>query len=270
MFGGTGAGTLSEAAIEQASKAMAADSVADGDVLTPPDQMGIVPEQPAVLGLKPSTKSPIVSVASAAMKLGKELGVMRTELVKSVNESALKRKIEGFSFDSFDEKAVAARQIGVKLLDKDYEVGNPKREPYTKVITDLCRLYNLPDDVKQNMLNGELAHESHQVHFEFKFTKGKPGNFYFGKFMAINNNKVVDYVFLFYRLGFKISPDSIVHEHAHKFLWFTTHTTYTTEVKEVSLSEKDLTDFKSYFRLKMYKELGEQIKAFQVQDGDEL
>lgn len=265
MFGGSsGAGKLSEALKE--NEALKEKSAADGPVLTPAAQMGIIPPVSATLPLMPLAGDPIVSVLTVPMKLAKQLGVMREELVKTVNEGELKRKVEGFSFDHFEESAVAVRFIGVALFDRQFPEEDPRREPYTKICTDLCTSYGLPDDVRQNMLNGQLAREMHQLHYEFKFTKGKPGNFYFGKYMALNTGGKIDMVLLFYRLGFKISPDAIIHETAHKFLWWTTHTTYNTELREISLSEKDITDFKNFFRLKMYKELNDQIKAFEVTD----
>lgn len=274
MFGGgaSGAGTLTpeiaaaaQEKNEDAAQAMVAAAKEDGPVLTPPAEMGILPPALPNLPLKP-TLNPVVSVQTAPMKLAKQLGVMRTELVSRVNEGELKREVEGFSFEDFDEKAVAVRYVGVALYNAQYPEGDLRREPYKKICTDLTRLYSLPEDVMQNMLNAELAREAHQVHYEFKFTKGKPGHFYFGKFMAVNTKSEIDMILLFYRLDFKINPDTIVHEYAHKFLWWTTHTTYSTTLKEVVLTEKEKNKFQDYFRLKMYKELSEQIRAFELED----
>merc|ERR1711972_171245 len=202
------------------------------------------------------------------MKLAKQIGIMRTELVSRVNEGELKREVEGFSFDKFDEKAVAVRYVGVLLCNAQYPENDRRRQPYQKICEDLCQQYNLPKDVEANMLNAEVAREAHQVHFEFKFCKGAPGNFYFGKFMAVNTHGEIDMILLCYRMGFQISPDTIVREHAHKFLWWTTHTTITTELREVALTEKEKNRFQDYFRLKMYKELGDQLRVFEVEDED--
>merc|ERR1712110_235307 len=149
-----------------------------------------------------------------------------------------------------------------------FDESDPRREPYTKICNDLQQSYSLPDDVKHNMLNAELCKNTSQVHYEFKFTRGKPGQFYFGKFMAVNLDDEIDMILLFYRMDFKITADTIRTEEAHKFLWWTTHTTYTTELKEVNLTEKLKNKFQDYFRLKMYKELGDQIKAFELEDEE--
>jgi len=206
-----------------------------------------------------------VSILTAPVKLAKHLAIMRNEVESSVNCSELKRKVEGFSFDQFDESAVAVRHIGVQLTNTAVPNDNPKSQPFVKIVTDLCKNYDLPDDARDNMLNAELCKEAHQVNYEFKFSRGQPGNFYFGKFMAVNTKGEIDMILLFYRLGFRLSPDTIVNTIAHKFLCFTTHTTTRTQTREIALSEKDIDDFKNYFRFKMYKELDDQIKAFALE-----
>jgi len=237
----------------------------EGPILSGSDELFPVPSAvPAI----PVPGAPTISILTAPVKLAKHLAIMRSQTESSVNVSEAKRVVEGFSFNHYDECAVAVRYIGVLLIDKDYPEDDPKRMPFVKIVTDLCKSYDLPDDARDNMLNAELAEESHQVNYDFKFTRGQPGNFYFGKFMAVNTKKKIDMILLFYNLTFRLSPDTIVHTIAHKFLWFTTHHTTRTEEKEIALTEKDIEHFKLFFRLRMYEELNDQIKAFALEDED--
>jgi len=258
MFEGVGAGNL--------SAALDAQSKHEGPSITPPREMAVLPSACTNLEGVLRPVNPVVSIVNAPLKLLKQLNIMREELVEKVDVSQAEELMSGMQFDEFHENACAVRFIGVRLYDMQFPEGDRRREPYKKIVEDLCEQYALPDDVKNNMLNGELAKEMHQVNFEFKFTKGQPGNFYFGKFMAMNTNSEVDMVMLFYRLGFKLSPKIIASTYAQKFLWFTvgTRTEYTKEEK--NLTEKDTDTFKNHFRLKMYAELSDQIKAFALED----
>jgi len=212
---------------------------------------------------------PTVQILTAPAKLAKQLGIMHTELVSKVNETELKEKFEGKCFDNFDENAVAVRFMGVKLIEPAYPKGDERREPYKKIVNDLGEQYGLPPDTVKNMLNGALADEFHQVCFDFKFTKGAPGNFYFGKFMAANIGGKIDMIMLFYRMHFQLSQHRITEEHKHKFLWFTVGTSYTTRLEHQHMSEQQIEEFKNYFRLKMYHQLGDQMRAFELEDAAE-
>jgi len=260
MFPGVKSGELSEELV------LAETSRKEGQSITPSEELGVeaLVCQQLVKVLQPVNT--ITSVVTVATKLLKCLLIMQEELLSTVDETAIKEAMSGLQFDDFQESACAVRFMGVKLVDSQFDKDDRRREPYKKIVTDLCAQYVLPEDVKQNMLNGELAKESHQVNFEFKFTKGKPGQFYFGKFMAQNTEGTMDMVMLFYRLGFKFSPHIIKSTYAQKFLWFTVGTKTILTSEEKNLTEEDTQTFKTHFRLKMFKELAGQIKVFALED----
>ena len=195
--------------------------------------------------------------------------MLRDETKPDVNIGELRRQFEGFSFDKLHESACAVRYTGVIVQNPQFPVGDPRRDPYEKIVNDLAERYELPEDTKQNMLNGHLAKESHQLHFDFKFTKGAPGKFYFGKFMAQNIGNEIDAVFLFYHMDFKFSPDTIRKETEHKFLWWTTHSTYSFEKKDKEMTEKDWEGFKICIKMIMFDKLNERIRILALEDAED-
>jgi len=239
----------------------------DGPMITHPEDAGVIPYTSTELERYYSPVNAIVRVLKAPLKLWKHLDIMREELIQSENKSEIAEIINGMSFDTYDENACVVRYLGVKLLDKQFPVGDPRRQPYNKLVEDICEQYSVPEATKTTMSNGCLAKESHQLDFEFKFSKGKPGNFYFGKYMAQNvGGGEVDLIFMCYRLGFKFTADEINHTYQIKFLGFTTGKRNKIEYKEKALTEKDKKNFEAHFRFCMFEKLGRQLKGFAEED----
>lgn len=205
--------------------------------------------------------NPVMSVMDAPIRLFRHLNVMREELVKEENISEAKRMVEGLTFDTFEESVCAVQYKGIKVIDERYPEGNPKRYPYSKIVNDICDQYKLDDANRSNLQNGELAEESTILNFDIKFNAGKPGLFFYGKFMACNINDKIDFCFMFYRLNFKIAPDIIEQTIVKKFLWFVTGSEKQYDKKEYQMTQKQLKDFQDFFRLRLFKLLGSEIKA---------
>merc|ERR1719193_2897686 len=198
----------------------------------------------------------------ASIKMMNHLNILHKDLIKTQNMSRITEIINGMSFDHYHESACVVRYMGVKLIDRQFPKDDPQRQPYIKIVNDLCMTYNIPESTKKTMLNGYLAKEAHQLDFEFKFTKGKPGNFYFGKFMAQNNGGgEVDLIFFCYRLGFKLSADEVKKTFRRKFLCFTLGTHEKISYVQKALTEKDKKNFEVHFRLRMFEKLGRQLKS---------
>merc|ERR1712066_831367 len=114
---------------------------------------------------------------------------------------------------------------------------------------------------KNQVLNAKLCEESNMLNFDIKFNNGLDSFFYYGKFMAVNIGGKIDFCFMFYRLDFKIAPDTLEKTHAKKFLWFTVDTWKTYHNQEVVMDQKQLEDFQNFFRLRLFDLLGGELKG---------
>merc|ERR1712174_71031 len=111
--------------------------------------------------------------------------------------------VEGMSFTKFEESVCAVQYKGLPVIKEMYPEGDPRRYPYIKVVNDICDQYNMDEATRLTLQNGELAEEANMLNFDIKFNAGKPGIFYYGKFMAVNTNDKIGFCFMFYRLGFQ-------------------------------------------------------------------
>jgi len=171
------------------------------------------------------------------------------------------RLVRGLSFDQFEEHVCAVQYKGIPIFNPDLPEDDPERFPFKKVVMDVCAQYKLDEHTQNNLLNAKLCDDSSMLNFDVKFNVGKPGIFYYGKFMAVNINRKIDFCFMFYRLNFKIAPDIIETTHAAKFLWFTVNTWKTNHEKDVVMNQKQIEDFQNYFRLRLFDLLGGEIRG---------
>lgn len=233
-------------------------------IITPTQEMGISVPLSKAPALAPylTKKDALVCVNEAPMSLARQMDVMRTDLISTVDLKDLDRQMSDQKFESFREVGTMVQFGGVPLLNAEItDVNDPEREPYKKIITDSCRQYGLPDNLKSMMLHRDLATAKHQVNFEFKFSKGEPGHFYYGKFMAQKNNGQIDFIILLYALRFAFAPSTSCSAFAQQLLWFTVAAHNDMTVEDKNLSEADLERFLNFFRVKMYKILADQIKG---------
>eukprot|EP00438_Fugacium_kawagutii_P002450 Skav209009 [mRNA] locus=scaffold2833:65011:65919:+ [translate_table: standard] len=236
-----------------------------------PQNMQCMPAPPAKAaqeaGMMAIPGNPGIWVMKAGMRLFDHLSVMKDEIVKSQDLDRARKMVEGLSFDKFEEDSACIYYRGIPVVNSAVPEEHDLRYPYVKVITDICKQYKLHKETRNNLLNGYLAEDFGVLSQDVKFDTGKPGLFYYGKFMVHNMGGKIDFCLMFYKLNYKLKADVIEHTHAKKFLGFTYSTYKSYEDEEVSLSERDIGDFETYYRSRLFDLLGPQIKDLAIDEA---
>jgi hypothetical protein len=211
--------------------------------------------------LTPVHKEPFMSAMQAPVRLFKHLLALKEELKENTNLNEAERLVKGMRFNKYQENVCAVHYTNIKHEDTSKDADDPERFPYNKIVNDLCKQYHIEDGSKQQLLNAKLAEASMLLHFDIKVKPGKPGLFFYGKFIVVNIDNEIDFCFMFYRLDFEIAPDVIETRYAKKFLLWTISERVETSTKDVILNEKDIEHFNNYFRSKLFEKLGSEIRG---------
>lgn len=153
-----------------------------------PKNLECTPAPPAqAAGMTPISNNEgmwLATMAPTMMNLCKHLEIMKDEVVRSENLDLAQRLICGMSFDQFEEDATSRFFSGIPIVDDSKCEGDPLRYPYVHLIESICKKHNLDEKTKSTLLNGNLATDSSVMSCDIRFNVGKPGLFYYGKFMA--------------------------------------------------------------------------------------
>jgi hypothetical protein len=146
--------------------------------------------------------------------------------------------VRGLTFDMFDEQISCRVGRGILLTD------------YRTVIENVARRFSIPDDIKDSLFDGEYHENMAEIVQNFKFEKGKKGNFVYGRVATIKHGDKIDMAYSIYTLDFKLSPTVIEHRKKTNFLWFTTGEKVWHETKERNMSSKEKDNLQEHLMIK--------------------
>ena len=150
--------------------------------------------------------------------------------------TAAEEQMRGITFDMFKEKVSCKVMRGIKLVD------------FEKLIERIARRLQMPDDIKEGVLDGFLSVDNNEIIKEFYFSKGESGNFAYGRIATIKQDgDVIDLAYSAYQMLFKLSPRMIEHRRTRRFLGITTGKKVWKETSERNLSQREKDCMSTYF-----------------------
>ena len=184
----------------------------------------------SVSTLGPGMVSDAVSVANTLVKM------LTTEEENAKDLTAAEETVRGLTFDKFNEKVSCKVLKGIQLGDFD------------TVIERVAKRLQIPDDIKESILDGKYAEENYEIVLDFKFSKGEDGGFTYGRIATIKRpGNVIDAAYSVYNLVFKLSPKVVEHVKKKKFLGFTYGKKKWRENIDRNLSEREQDHMRAYF-----------------------
>jgi hypothetical protein len=152
----------------------------------------------------------------------------------------LESEIKKLTFNNFDEKYSCK---SVKEIPID------EFEAY--VTNRLQKRLNLPDDVKESLLDGLYVGENEEKVKQFHFKDGN-GDIHHGRFVTMKRNGKRDLAYAMYSLSFELAEKEM--EHGSYEWWFYVlpvwNVTHTKEIQNLSESQKD--NFSQWCQVKLY------------------
>ena len=157
--------------------------------------------------------------------------------------------VRGLRFDFYKEKVSCRVMTGIRLTD------------FEALVNSIARRLELPDCVREAILEGKLAGSNGEAINEFSCKKGETGRFSYGRIVTLKQDDdcTISLAYAVYDLEFKLSPDVTYYEKKKKFLCFTTGTKVWRETmaKDLSLNERD--GLRTYFSNKAVKGFKEEF-----------
>ena len=195
-----------------------------------------------------------VMVRGALSVVNVLVNVLTTDEESAKDLTAAEETVRGLTFDKFNEKVSCKVMKGIELRDFD------------TVIERIAKRLQIPDDIKESILDGKYAEENYEIVLDFKFSKGEDGGFTYGRIATIKRpGNVIDAAYSVYNLVFKLSPKVVEHVKKQKFLGFTLREQKWKENIDRNLSEREQDHMRAYFLRKAIdgfrKEYAGLIKA---------
>lgn len=158
------------------------------------------------------------------------------ENAKDQMVTAAEEAVRGLTFDKFNEKVSCKVLKGIELRDFD------------TVIERIAKRLQIPDDIRESMLDGKYTKENYEFILDFKFSKGEDGGFTYGRIATIKRpGNVIDVAYTVYHLVFKLSPKVVEHVKKQKFLGFTLKKEKWKQNIDRNLSEREQDYMRAYF-----------------------
>ena len=180
-----------------------------------------------------------VAMARVAMVL---VSTFSSDKITSRDLTAAEESVRGLTFDVFNEKTSCRVMTGIRLAD------------FETLVNRIARRFGFPDDIREAILESELANVNTEIIRDFKFTKGETGSFTYGSIATVKpDNATINLAYSVYNLEFKLSPQVIEHTRRKRFLGFTTGKRVWRETRERNLSVKEQDWLRIYFLNKAVK-----------------
>ena len=180
-----------------------------------------------------------VAMARVAMVL---VSTFSSDKITSRDLTAAEESVRGLTFDVFNEKTSCRVMTGIRLAD------------FETLVNRIARRFGFPDDIREAILESELANVNTEIIRDFKFTKGETGSFTYGSIVTVKpDDATINLAYSVYNLEFKLSPQVIEHTKKKKFLGFTTGKKVWRETRERNLSVKEQDWLRIYFLNKAVK-----------------
>lgn len=153
------------------------------------------------------------------------------------NVSRGKQVVNTLKFDLYDEEIDSRILRGIRP------------EKYRDLIESFASRNSIPSRIKENLLDMRYADEDMRQSIRiFQFERGN-GIFLFGIVGVVKSDGKLDMGHSLYKLKFEISPTTIEHREAKKFLGFIKYGTQITEEhQQQNISEEDVDSMEAYFK----------------------
>jgi hypothetical protein len=154
-----------------------------------------------------------------------------------------------------DELESKIKKLTFKNFDEKYSCKSVKEIPIDEfeafVTNRLQKRLNLPDDVKESLLDGLYVGENEEKVKQFHFKDGN-GDIHHGRFVTMKRNGKMDLAYAMYSLSFELAEKEM--EHGSYEWWFYVlpvwNVTHTKEIQNLSESQKD--NFSQWCQVKLY------------------
>ena len=180
----------------------------------------------------------LVPVSVASLIVENLCGTTETR----TNMTQAEETVRGLTFDKFEEKLVSQVMEGINLSD------------FEKVVGRMATRHALPDDKKDEILDGQYAEKNTLVSKEFVFNVGQTSQLVYCKVATMKTSDAkIDLAIMYYKLDFKLSPTRIETRRTKRFLGIRTGTSTSVHYEPRNLSTKDQDFFTNFFRYKALK-----------------
>ena len=198
---------------------------------------------------------------STAVGVGKILiESFTSEDTEETDLSAAEELVRGLTFDKYHE------EIYSKILTKI------KEENFEKVINRLAGRHQMPDHIRDSLMDGLDGEVNYEVIREFKFDKGSPGKVLYGRTVTTRRaDSTIDLAYALFSLEFKLSPKKIKERHRKKFLGLITYRSRTVvRFEERNFSEKEKEQMFDFYRIKALKGFKKEYPSLAAETRSEL
>jgi hypothetical protein len=178
------------------------------------------------------------NVAQVAALLARSIVTTEEE---QTNITKAEEMVRGLIFDQFEENSACQVLRGIRLRN------------FQTVVERIAKRYDLPDDKKGEILDGEYGEVNEAVNLDFFFNVGKTSDLVFFKVTTVKtevkNEEAIDLALVSYRLKFKLSAERIEKKRRKWLLGFIPLRTVTSEhYNPRNLSQRDRSGFEIFFR----------------------
>ena len=159
--------------------------------------------------------------------------------------------VNGLSFDFYQERFSCKRLTKIKLND------------FETVVNRIATRNNIPQDKKEEILDGKYAQENEAYIKEFVFEKGnEPGRLCYGRVLTIKReDDTIDMAYVIYYLEFKLSPNRIEETKQKCFLGFVYGTETVVRYEHRTFREEEQNRITTFYRAKALKGLQAEYGA---------
>ena len=174
-----------------------------------------------------------------------------SEEITETDLTAAEELVRGLTFDKYNERIITKESKNIKLTD------------FATLVSRIATRYQIPADIKGEILDGQYVEENEARIREFKFQKGETGSILYGRTATVKReDSKIDLAFVLFHLEFKLSPRRIEERHRKKFLGLITYRSHTVvRFEESNLSVKEQEQILTFFRDKAVNGLKQEYPA---------
>ena len=158
-------------------------------------------------------------------------------------------RVSAINFDKYEEQFSFKVLKGIQLND------------FNTVVNRVASRYNFPEDVKESILDGELAGKNQEIMKEFKFNIGQTGRVLYGRTMTLKQEDKIDMAYALIAVKFKLSPVQSVRQEDKYFLFWKVGEKTIVTSKDRNLSIQEADGMTKFFRAKAIRGFQQECPA---------